>query len=1006
MRLLAVCVAFAAWASVAYAQVPANQKWSTIRTRHFNVHFTPRLEAQARHAAAVAERAYANLATELVRPRGIIDIVISDATDVSNGSATVFPSNRVVVYARPPVDQPSLESYDDWTVLVLQHELTHIFHLDRSRGIWSAAQHVFGRNPVLFPNYATPSWLAEGLAVYYESRFTSGGRLLGSYHAAVARAAAVDHRVPTLGELSLATSRFPFGESVYVYGSFVWDDLAQRHGAETVPAFVERSSAAVIPILLDREAKRTFGETFTHAWNHWRDSALKNVSDSAERSRPFVATPGFAAVPEYEVPQGGRQILFPRWRDDSTIVYAANNGRESQGLYAAVLGRVPGRVSRRNSLDANSVRSDGSVVFSQAEYRDRFHSGGDLYVQRGGAAGGIAGGEAERLTLGARLSAPDARADGEIVAVQTIPAATRLVRVSADGKRITPLTAASVDTPWTAPRWSPDGARIAAVRTMNGASEVVVLDSAGAGARTIARAVAVLRSPAWSPDATSVLYTSDQAGSSQIYTVAVGSGPGAADPSTARQLTHDRGGVYGIDVLASGRNADSVRVASTVLRGDGYHVVVWTVPRASIQGDAWSAATAASSVATSSAAIATQRARDPRWNVPDDTSRATHYSPWRTLLPTYWSPSFTEEAEGRGTVIGAFTSGVDVIGRHAYYAEADVNTSNGNVDGALSYSYNRFINPVLSASLQQYWAYSNITRAGNRVGDLERRNRLLRLNATLVRPRARTYAALTVGGELEERAYSTDPGDIRSALDPFYARIHRYPAAVMAGVFSNVQRPTVSISSEDGVVLRASVRQRWEKGTQAAGRSAVGIASGYKSLDLPGFAHHVIALRVAGGVADSRSPSEYEVGGVNGSSLEVVPGIAIGSSGRTFPLRGFAAGSEAGIRAVSASAEYRLPLAVPSRGLGLFPFFVDRASIALFADAARASCPAGAAPACSPSSEDGPTLAAVGAEFDIDSAIQFDVPYRFRVGVAHPVRGADYASASALSVFVTVGGTF
>ncbi|MGI9091804.1 MAG: hypothetical protein ACR2GG_12005, partial [Gemmatimonadaceae bacterium] len=184
------------------------------------------------------------------------------------------------------------------------------------------------------------------------------------------------------------------------------------------------------------------------------------------------------------------------------------------------------------------------------------------------------------------------------------------------------------------------------------------------------------------------------------------------------------------------------------------------------------------------------------------------------------------------------------------------------------------------------------------------------------------------------------------------------------------------------------------------------IASGYKSLDLPGFAHHVIALRVAGGVADSRSPSEYEVGGVNGSSLEVVPGIAIGSSGRTFPIRGFAAGSEAGIRALSASAEYRLPLAVPSRGLGLFPFFVDRASLALFADGARASCPAGSAPACSPSSEDGPTLAAVGAELDIDSAIQFDVPYRFRVGVAHPVRGADYASASALSLFVTVGGTF
>ncbi|MGI8766713.1 MAG: hypothetical protein ACR2KM_09420, partial [Gemmatimonadaceae bacterium] len=426
------------WASIGHTQVPANEQWSTIRTRHFNVHFTPRLEGEARHAASVAERAYANLATELVRPRGTIDIVISDATDVSNGSATVFPSNRVIIYARPPVDELSLESYDDWTVLVLQHELTHIFHLDRSRGIWSVAQHVFGRNPVLFPNYYTPSWLTEGLAVYYESRFTSGGRLLGTYNAAVARAAAVDHLVPTLDQLSLATSKFPYGESVYVYGSFVWDDLARRHGAETVPAFVERSSAAVIPILLNREAKRTFGETFAHAWTRWRDSALNRVSDSSDRVR---TTAGFGAARAYEVPEGGRQILFPRWRDDSTLVYPGNNGRESEGLYAAVLGRPPERLSRRNSLDVNAVRADGSIVFSQAEYRDRFHSGSDLYVQRGD--------NIERLTFGARLSAPDVRADGEMVAVQTVPAATRLVLVSPDGKRIRPITAASVDTPWT-----------------------------------------------------------------------------------------------------------------------------------------------------------------------------------------------------------------------------------------------------------------------------------------------------------------------------------------------------------------------------------------------------------------------------------------------------------------------------------------------------------------------------------------------------------------------------
>jgi hemolysin activation/secretion protein len=145
---------------------------------------------------------------------------------------------------------------------------------------------------------------------------------------------------------------------------------------------------------------------------------------------------------------------------------------------------------------------------------------------------------------------------------------------------------------------------------------------------------------------------------------------------------------------------------------------------------------------------------------------------------------------------------------------------------------------------------------------------------------------------------------------------------------------------------------------------------------------------------------------VNGSSLDVVPGFSLGSASRTFPVRGFAAGSESGIRATAASVEYRAPLVMPSQGLGLFPLFVDRASLTVFADAARASCPGEASPACLSTGGAPPTLASVGAELDIDAALQFDVPYRFRFGIAHPIRGAAYAGASRVSAFVTLGGTF
>ena len=189
------------------AQVSPDVQWRTIHTEHFQVHYSPGLEQNARRAAVNAERAYAQLSAELVEPRGPIDLVIADNVDFTNGYATPFPTNRIVIYTHPPVSASSLRFYDEWSALVITHELVHIFQLDRARGWWGFAQRIFGRSPPLMPNLYTPSWLAEGLAVYYESRLTGSGRLIGSEHRMIARASAIDGTPRRLDALSLATSR-------------------------------------------------------------------------------------------------------------------------------------------------------------------------------------------------------------------------------------------------------------------------------------------------------------------------------------------------------------------------------------------------------------------------------------------------------------------------------------------------------------------------------------------------------------------------------------------------------------------------------------------------------------------------------------------------------------------------------------------------------------------------------------------------------------------------------
>ncbi|MHB1863305.1 MAG: hypothetical protein ACYCVL_10075, partial [Gemmatimonadaceae bacterium] len=117
-RALVALALVAACAASTRAQLAPNADWRVLRTPHFRVLFTPALESQARRAAVNAEVAYGQLAGELTPPRGTIDLVISDDVDFTNGYATTFPTNRIVIYANPPVNDVSLRFTDVGVALV------------------------------------------------------------------------------------------------------------------------------------------------------------------------------------------------------------------------------------------------------------------------------------------------------------------------------------------------------------------------------------------------------------------------------------------------------------------------------------------------------------------------------------------------------------------------------------------------------------------------------------------------------------------------------------------------------------------------------------------------------------------------------------------------------------------------------------------------------------------------------------------------------------------------
>jgi hypothetical protein len=948
----------------ANAQPAPYHRYVTLDTKHFHIHVPIGLEREGRVAGAAAERAYGQLAAELHEPRGPIDLVVTDDADYSNGYATPTPTNRIVVFATPPVESNALRLNEDWLGMVITHELTHIFHLDRTRGVWTLAQHVFGRGPALFPNSYGPSWLTEGLAVYYESRLTPGGRLHDAEFAMFARATALEHRFPDLNSLSLGSPIFPGGNGAYGFGALFVDYLAHTRGDSTIRRLVDAQSAALIPYWLNREARIAFGTTFESAYGTFRDSIQRSVG---VRQSPL---PGWR-----ELTTHGYYASDPAWVGNTALVYAANDGRSTSAAYTLRTDGTRQRIGRRNTLGPSIALPGGGLLFAQVDLVSQSEVRYDLYVERGGVQ--------RRLTHGMRLVEPDVRADGTIVAAQIAPSRTRLVLLDSTGRLHRIYRDAVPDETWSEPRWSPDGGRIAALhRTHGGVFSVEVLDLVTGEARVLDRGRYLLSSPSWSPDGASVLYTTEE-GATPMIAIAPATGAGGHALLTCAALTDAisrsamdcaNAGLYSAEV-----SPDGSRIAAIDLRADGYHVGIAQRP------------------STSPAVALTLGPAAPIDSQPLAPGEYHAYSAWRSVLPTYWYPVL-EAAPARGTRIGFTTSGRDVLYRHIYDASASLPTNGFFPQASFNYRYAGFRRPFIDVSLNNDYVFeTTVTSAagGASIGSLLRKVQFGSIATTFTRPRVRTYSAFSLGAGLEHRSFVSDPGTVLASLNnAAYTRDYTFPSAFVSGQWSNLQRPSLSISAEDGVALALTGRVREQTGATvySTSTSLVGTAAGYKSLDLPGFAHHVIALRTAGGIADRRASSSFAIGGTSGTTIELIPGYSVGEGRRTFGVRGFPAGTVFGTGAAGATVEYRAPLVLGGRGIGLLPFFFDRASISAFTDAAVATCHEAVlyTTACSPQPFIGRTIASSGLELVTSAAVlDWDSPQGIRVGFAVPTAGRD-----------------
>jgi hypothetical protein len=758
------------------------------------------------------------------------------------------------------------------------------------------------------------------------------------------------------------------------------DHAAKLAGDSGMRRFVEATASFPIPFLLNRASRVGFGVPFSRQFDAMRDS-VRALAASMDTTGDGVWR---------AITHDGWYAESPRWRSRDTVMWTASNGRDVTGLFVADI-RSPGaveRVARRNGLDVSAPTGRGdSTVFAQLDYRNPYEIRSDLY--RG------AGTRERRLTHDARLTQPDVRPDGGIVAIQLGAATTRLVRVDSAGH----VRVLRSEHTWSDPRWSPDGSRIAAVQFLpSGEERVVVMDSDGVVQQIVAGARAVFSSPSFTPDGGRLVWSSDRSGRMQLETAPVAATGTAVDTMRWREERADvrvasavSTGVYQPTVSPDGRWVAALR----------YRVIGFVVSVAPLDTTGPMARnTWYPSVNGRRAAL-------------DTSTRAFgRYRSARQLLPRYWLPVIGTGRNGQSTY-GLSSSASDILERHDWVADIRIDPERGETDASAAYRYRGLGLPVLDLSWSQAWdaTFRVIDSAGTTLGFVARRRRFTTLAGTWSVPRMRRSLSGTLGLQYEMRDFSSEIDALLGPPDALTRRGTRYPTVFTSASYNTARRGNRGISVEEGVVLSASSSYRWREDAPSATSSwrHTGTVRGYVPLDLPGFSRHVVMARVSAATVGDNSPTELSVGGVSGIAAELLPGLIIGDPGRTFPVRGVAPGAQRGARALGGSVEYRAPLVLLRDAPGPFTLFADKLAFTLFSDAARAWCSAALAQRqnglCErPGVRDG-WIASAGAELVLDLAMQYDSMYRLRFGLAAPY-AAPAGVARGGAFYLTLGSSF
>ncbi len=260
---------------------PANVRWRTFYSEHFQFIFPEDFELLTREYAVSFDQAWEKVTQQLRHSPDAVPVIIHPHVSQSNGLVAWAP-RRMEIY---PVTPQTIDG-QSWIRLLAIHEIRHVAQISKlNQGFTSFLTLMAGEAGTGLTAGLIPSWFYEGDAVYAETAFSLAGRGRDPSFEMKIKAQVTDDKRIFSYDKSLFRSYRDFVPNHYEYGYQLVSFASEKYGHDiwvntlnftARNPFIPFSFRAGLKNQIGITPSELYRKTIDYRKNHWKNELQSN----------------------------------------------------------------------------------------------------------------------------------------------------------------------------------------------------------------------------------------------------------------------------------------------------------------------------------------------------------------------------------------------------------------------------------------------------------------------------------------------------------------------------------------------------------------------------------------------------------------------------------------------------------------------------------------------------------------------------------------------------------